>query len=347
MAETWEHRFPGTEHVVAGPGTLARLPEECERQGMQRVVIVTGRTLRDKTPVIAEAERLLGERCAATFSGITEHVPASSVEALAELLRDMHADGAVAIGGGSPIDGTKAALHRLDGGATKQISVPTTLSAAEFTSTAGVTDDATRRKGGVVDDALTPRAVILDPQVTVHTPQRLWLSTGIRALDHAVESVYAPERDRLAIELGLRAIAMLRTALPQTRDNPADLTAREESQVAAWYSGIGLAATTMGPSHPLGRILGATFGVGHGITSCVLLAPSIDWTAEHEPDRVQPLCEAFAVERPDQVGAACKAFIASLGLPTSLREAGLTEDALRLYLAMVPERWHGIVRAAS
>lgn len=346
MAATWEHRFAATEHVVVGPGTMARLPEECERLGMQRVVIVTGRTLRERTPVIAEAERLLGERRVATYSGITEHVPASSVEELTQLLRETRADGAVAIGGGSPIDGTKAALHHLDGGATRQVAVPTTLSAAEFTTTAGITDDQTRRKGGVAGEALTPRAVILDPQSTVHTPPRLWLSTGIRALDHAVESVYAPEEDRFAIELGLRAIAMLRTALPRTRDDAEDLDPRQESQVAAWYSGMGLAATTMGPSHPLGRVLGASFGVGHGITSCVLLPPSIDWKAEQEPQRVAPLCNAFGVERPEQVGAACKAFVASLGLPTTLREAGLDEQALRLYLAMVPERWHGVVRAA-
>src|SRR5207302_9492664 len=146
--------------------------------------------------------------------------------------------------------------------ATRRRAVPTTLSAAECTPPPGATDDQTRRKGGVAGDALTPRAVILDPQLTVHTPQRLWLSTGIRALDHAVESVYAPEDDRFAIELGLRAIAMLRATLPRTRDDADDLDARQESQVAAWYSGMGLAATTMGPSHPLGRVLGASFGVG-------------------------------------------------------------------------------------
>jgi maleylacetate reductase len=346
MAATWEHRFAATEHVLVGPGTLSRLPGECERLGMERVVVVTGRTLREQTPVIAEAEAMLGDRRVATYSGITEHVPASAVDELTTLLRESGADGAVAIGGGSPIDGTKAALYHLDGGATKQVAVPTTLSAAEFTATAGVTDDATRRKGGVAGDALTPRSVILDPRVTVHTPPRLWLSTGIRALDHAVESVYAPEEDRFAIELGLRAIAILRAALPRTRDAATDLGARQESQVAAWYSGMGLAATTMGPSHPLGRVLGATFGVGHGITSCVLLPPSIDWTAEREPQRVAPLCAAFDVERPEQIGTACRAFIASLGLPTTLREVGLDEQALRLYLAMVPERWHDIVRAA-
>src|SRR5579884_888957 len=137
MAATWEHRFAATEHVVVGPGTVGRLRDECEALGMSRVVVVAG------------VERLLGARHVATFSGVTEHVPASAVDGLTALLREHRADGAVAVGGGSPIDATKAALYHLDEGRTPQLAVPTTLSAAEFTPTAGVTDDATRRKGGV------------------------------------------------------------------------------------------------------------------------------------------------------------------------------------------------------
>jgi len=346
MAATWEHRFTTTEHVVVGPGTLARLPKECEARGMQRVVVVTGRSLRERTPVITQVDELLGERCVATYSGITEHAPASRVEELTALLREHDADGAVAVGGGSPIDATKAALYHLDGGETAQIAVPTTLSAAEFTPTAGVTDDATRRKGGLAGPKLAPRSVILDPEITVHTPERLWLSTGIRALDHAVETVYAPEGDRLAIELALRAIAMLRNALPLTRSDPSDIDARQESQVAAWYSGIGLSAVTVMPSHPLGRMLGASFDIGHGITSCVLLPASVDWIAAQSPERVEPLCDAFEVQTPAEVGDAVRRFVAGLGLPTTLREAGLDDEALNRYLEMVPADWQPIARAA-
>src|SRR5258708_12580377 len=146
MAATWEHRFTTTEHVVVGPGTLARLPNECEARGMQRVVVVTGRSLRERTPVITQVEELLGERCVATYSGITEHAPASRVKELTTLLREHHADGAVSVGGGSPIDATKAALHHLDGGETAQIAVPTPLSAAQFTPTAGSPSAAPPRK---------------------------------------------------------------------------------------------------------------------------------------------------------------------------------------------------------
>jgi alcohol dehydrogenase class IV len=346
MAATWTHRFAGTERVVVGAGSLAALPEECDARGMRRVVVATGRSLRESTDVVSRVEALLGERHAATYSGIREHVPGSAVEELTRLLREQRADGAVAVGGGSPIDGTKAALYHLDEGRTVQIAVPTTLSAAEFTPTAGVTDEATQRKGGVAHPSLTPRTVILDPEITVHTPERLWLSTGIRALDHGVETVYAPEDDRLAVELGLRAIAMLRSALPACRADPGDLGAREEAQVAAWYSGVGLAAATVVPSHPLGRVLGASFGIGHGITSCVLLAAAVDWKARQDPERVSRLCEAFEVGRPEQVGDAVRSLVASLGLPVTLREAGIDEAALQRYLAMIPGDWEPIARAA-
>lgn len=346
MAATWSHRFAGTEQVDVGAGALRSLPELCEARDMSAVVVVTGHTLRERTPVVAQVEQLLGARHAGTYSGMREHVPGSAVEELADTLREASADGVVAVGGGSPIDGAKAALYHYDGGATGQIAIPTTLSAAEFTYTAGVTDEETRRKGGVAHPRLTPRAVILDPELTVHTPERLWLSTGIRALDHAVETVYAPERDPFAIELSLRAIAMLRDALPRCRADGHDLHAREVAQVAAWYSGIGLAAVTVRPSHPLGRVLGASFGIGHGVTSCLLLPASIDWMAEREPDLLRPLAQAFGVETPSQVGGAVRGFVASLGLPVSLSEAGLDEAALQSFISMIPTEWAAIAQAA-
>ena len=346
MTATWSHRFAGTEQVTVGRGSVGSLPDACETLGMSQVVVVTGRTLREQTPVVARVEQLLGGRHVATYSGMREHVPGGAVEEMASLLRSTGADGVVAVGGGSPIDGAKAALYHYDGGDTAQIAVPTTLSAAEFTYTAGVTDESTRRKGGVVHPKLTPRAVILDAEITVHTPERLWLSTGIRALDHAVETVYAPERDRFAVELGLRAIVLLRAALPACHEDAADLDAREQAQVAAWYSGMGLAAVSVRPSHPLGRALGATFGVGHGITSCVLLPASIDWVAERTPELVAPLADAFGVDRPEAVGAAVREFIAALGLPATLRDAGLDEAALGEFISMIPPEWAGIATAA-
>jgi alcohol dehydrogenase class IV len=346
MAETWEHRFAGTERVVAGPGSVEALPELCDERGMRRVVLVTGRSLREKTPVISRVEQILGGRHVTTYSGVREFVPAGAVRELTALLREHGADGVVSVGGGSPIDASKAALYHHDEGNSPQIAVPTTLSAAEFTPTAGITDEQTRRKSGVVHPRLTPRAVVLDPEITIYTPDRLWLSSGIRALDHAVETVYAPEHDRFATDLALRAIALLRESLPACRHDPADLDARATAQRAAWYSGMGLAAVTVRPSHPMGRVLGSAFGIGHGITSCVLLPAAIDWMAARDPESVGPLATAFDVQQPTEVGDAVRAFAAQLGLPTTLQEAGLDSDALHEFIHMIPEEWAPIARAA-
>jgi maleylacetate reductase len=342
----WQHVAAATERVVVGAGSRQRIGELGDALGMSRVVVVTGRTLRERTPVIGEVESLLGPRHAATFADVREHVPATAVASLVDLLRRCDADGVLSVGGGSPIDAAKAALHGYDGGATPQVAMPTTLSASEFTPMAGVTDDATRIKGGVAAPRLTPRVVILDPEVTVHTPERLWLSTGVRALDHATETVYAPEDDRLASVLAVEAIQRLRQWLPRTHADGADIDAREQLQVAAWWSVVGLAGVTVAPSHPLGRLLGPIAGIGHGITSCVLLPASIDHVTRTAPARVAPLTAAYGVDSIADVAGACRDLVHSLGLPTSLRDAGVGVEARDRLIGLIPEEWRSIVDAA-
>lgn len=342
----WEHVAAVTERVVVGRGASSRVGELCDSLGMTRVVVVTGRTLRERTPIIAGIESLLGARLAGTYAGMREHVPASVAAELLDLLRARGADGVVSVGGGSPIDGAKAALHAYDDGATPQLAIPTTLSAAEFTPMAGVTDDTTRLKSGVMDTRLTPRTVILDPELTVHTPSLLWLSTGIRALDHATETVYAPEDDRFATVLALEAIARLRRWLPRSHADPSDIDAREQLQVAAWWSVLGVAGVTVAPSHPLGRLLGPLGGVGHGVTSCVFLPAAIDHVVRNSPQSASPLAAAYGVSNAGDVSAACKDLIASLGLPTTMREAGVSEAARARLVEVIPADWIPIVDAA-
>ena len=346
MTSAWQHVAARTERIVVGPGTSARLPGLCDELGMTAVVVVTGRTLSRDTPVVATLERLLGGRHGATFSAMREHVPASLRDELTRLLADPAFDGVVSVGGGSPIDGAKAAILA-SGRSLPHLALPTTLSGAEFTPTAGITDDATSMKSGVADPALTPRTVVLDAEVTVHTPERLWLSTGIRALDHAVETVYAPEGDRFAELLALEAIRRLRAWLPHSHTDPSDLEARQELQVAAWWAILGLPSVSVAPSHPLGRLLGPLAGIGHGITSCVFLPAAIDWVAGRSPERVLPLCEPFDVATPAQVGAACRVLIGSLGLPVSLAAAGVDDAVVERLLGLIPADWAAVVRAAQ
>jgi maleylacetate reductase len=262
-------------------------------------------------------------------------------------LEQTAADGVVSLGGGSVIDGCKAAIHAVGPERVAHLSIPTTLSGAEFTASAGVTEADTRLRRGLRDPAAAPRRVILDPEVTVHTPERLWLSTGIRAMDHAVETHWAPEQDPLTILLAAEAIRRLHRGLPACQLRPEDLSARLDVQVAAWWAALGLAGNTMGPSHLLGRILGATFEIPHGFTSCVFLPAVIEHMAQSQPERVLPLLEPFEVSAPDKVGPACRDFISQLGLPVSLQDAGLPAREMEHFIALVPAEWHQLVLACA
>ncbi|HEY6538333.1 MAG TPA: iron-containing alcohol dehydrogenase [Candidatus Dormibacteraeota bacterium] len=330
--------------MLHGRGAAAGLPGELDRAGATRVALAASSTLATRTGTISELEHSLGSRHLLTFTGLGQHTPEAAVSTLAQLLAQGQADAVVSVGGGSVIDGCKAALHEAELEAF-HVAVPTTLSGAEFTPNAGVTDAATQQKRSVVDRRTAPRVVLLDPLLSLATPERLWLGSGIRAVDHAVETVLSPVGDQLGHLLALKALVRLRSALPACRQDPLDLEAREQAQVAAWWAALGLASVPMGPSHSLGKLLGAPFGIAHGITSCVLLPAVIAETARTDPDRAAALVGAFSVTGPDEVAGACQRLITDLGLPTSLSAAGLAPTDLPTYLASIPPEWREVVRA--
>jgi maleylacetate reductase len=308
------------------------------------VVVVSSATLYRETPIIADLEQALQPHHLATFTKLSQHTPETAVEELATLLREVGADAVVSVGGGSVIDGCKAALHARGSESAVHLALPTTLSGAEFTASAGITDSATRQKRSVFDRRAAPRVVVLDPQLTLATPERLWLGSGIRAVDHAVETVLSPIQDELCTYLALEALRRLRTALPECQRDPQDLSARRRSQVAAWWAALGLASVPMGPSHSLGKLLGAPFGIPHGITSCVLLPVVLDQIASSEPERLAPLASAFEVSGPQEVAEGCRELIRGLGLPASLSTAGLARADLSAYLETVPASWREDIR---
>ena len=263
------------------------------------------------------------------------------------------ADTLVSVGGGSPIDAAKAVALELAGdkngragvgtGMPAHIAIPTTLSAAEFSHLAGVTDEAggpgaRPAKAGFADPRVAPRGVILDAALTLPTPERLWLSSGVRALDHAVETLYAPGAHPIEDVLALEAIRRLFRYLPLSKERPDDLNARTDLQLAAWMSFFGEVNTPMGLSHNLGRRMGATYGVPHGITSCVTLAPVMRFMSTRDASHTAVIARIGRAIAGDIVGddpraaqAAVDAvgdLLARLGLPTRLREVGVEADAI-------------------
>jgi maleylacetate reductase len=313
------HTFLPTERVHFGVGSLEKVEEEA--RSSDRAFVITGRSLDEKTDLIRRVEALLGEKYAGTYSAMGEHTPGSAVERAAEEARS--SDLLLSVGGGSVIDGTKAVARKL--GYPRQVAVPTTLSGAEWAHRVGVTDEASGRKGGFADPKAVPPVVILDPEATLFTPEKLWLSTGIRALDHAVEGFLFGGEHPVTDVTGLEGARRLLAYLPRSREEPEDVEARRELQIAAWLAYFGPLNTPMGLSHALGRRIGASYGVPHGYTSCITLAPSLKVASyQVQEHRRRNLEEALGGDPAERVSALVRA----LDLPSRLRDVGVPEEDL-------------------
>jgi alcohol dehydrogenase len=335
--------LPRLERVIAGPGTVSTLDAELDRYEVRRVLIATGRTLAASAPVERIASSL-GSRCRGVFPGARQHVPSKTVGALVAALQDAGADGIVSIGGGSPIDTAKAAVHFMLAAGREQhgpvhIAVPTTLSAGEFTDVAGVTREETRVKHAISDVRIAPRTVIADPAMTLETPSWLWAASGIRALDHAIETLYSRRRHPLSEALASRSITMLTEHLAASIDarSPDALAHRGECQMAAWLAVFGVTNAGFGLSHVLGHQIGPRWNVPHGFTSAVILPHAMRFMAQRAPDRFEPIAAAFGAvsdaAAPASGASACAStveeLIRQLGLPVRLRDVGVPRGELR------------------
>lgn len=321
---------------------------EAEERGADRVAIVASKSLATKTPVVRDLEATLGARFAGSFTRTREHVPRDGVLELARFLRDREADLVVTVGGGTPIDTAKMALLCLaenveapedlepfaisvaeDGSRhtpavasppLRQIAAPTTLSGAEFSDLSGCVDPATQTKQLFSGREIGPAAVVLDPTITLDTPMPLWLSTGVRAIDHAVETLCSTSPEPVADAGALEALRLLGRALPATAAEPSDLEARLDSQMGVWMACAGLNRVAYGASHGIGHQLGAVAGVPHGFTSCVMLPHVLDFNATHTASAQERIASALGGAN---AGDAVRAVVAQLGLPTRLRDVGV------------------------
>jgi maleylacetate reductase len=206
------------------------------------------------------------------------------------------------------------------------VAVPTTLSAAEFTPFAGVTDTGRHAKEGFGHPLLAPRAVILDPAMTLATPPQLFFSTGLKAVDHAVEQLCNPQRAPYADALADDGLRRLARGLAATRTDPDDLDARQECQFGMWLaiSGIG-SGRGMGASHAIGHTLGGSYGVPHGITSCVMLWAVLKWNEGVGADRQAVVSELMGAKGVP-ASQAVKQLAEGLGLPTDLASVGIRPE---------------------
>jgi maleylacetate reductase len=210
----------------------------------------------------------------------------------------------------------------------RAITIPTTLSAGEFTASAGCTDTARHVKESFRHPLMMPRTVILDPAITVHTPEWLFLSTGIRAVDHAVEDICSVNGQPIAEGASYHALRLLGHGLPAVKAEPANLEARLDCQIGAWMSMVGSqTGVSKGASHGIGHVLGGTADVPHGYTSCLMLPHVLRFNHPVNADKQARVSEALG--RPDEPAADVVAgLISALGLPTRLRDVGVKPEQL-------------------
>jgi maleylacetate reductase len=344
------------ERIVFGQPAAAAVVAEAERYGAKRVFVVSTRSLNQLTDgPLQRLVNALKSLHVGTFGAVRAHTPREDVIATAQAARAARADLLVAVGGGSVIDATKAAQLCLwlnldtpasmepyragvaanvarsiepEAAPIRMVAVSTTLSASEFTAQAGVTDTAVNIKQSFVHRLLAPRSVILDPAMTLDTPAWLLYSTGIRAVDHAVESYCSPLANPATEALSLQGLRLLHRSLPKIKADPRDLKARLEAQFGMWQAIAAAAAGAgSGASHGIGYVLGATFGVAHGHTSCVMLPPVLRWNAAVNGERQRALADAMGA--PNRPAADLIAeLVAQLDQPGSLRAVNIRRENL-------------------
>lgn len=324
------------ERIRSGVGIVEVLREEVERIGGSRALILTGNTLATKTGLVKRLEGILGDRCAGVFPGTKQHVLKQSVLEAVEQTKACGADTLISFGGGSPNDTAKMVAYLLiEEGleAPAQIAIPTTLSAGEFTLAAGMTDEKTRVKSVYFHPNMMARTVLLDPEVTVETPDWLWGASGMRAMDHAVEAIWASPPHPLVSQLALEAAKELRECLPASLD-PKALDLRLRCQHAAWMAIFGLLNLGLRLTHPIGHQLGARFDIPHGVTSCVVLPESMRFLSKRTGAAQAQLAEVFGVAGKTEAESAAAAadavaqLVADLGLPGRLSETSAVREEL-------------------
>lgn len=271
--------------VVFGPGALRHLEREIDALGLRRALVLSTPEQR------ASAERVaavLGARAAGVFDGAAMHVPIEVARRAREVARRLGADCAVAIGGGSTTGLGKAIA--LDSGL-PVVAIPTTYAGSEMTPVYGITEAGVKKTGR--DARVVPRAVIYDPELTLTLPPAMSLSSGINAIAHAAEGLYAPDRNPVVDFMARDGIAALGRALPAICRDPQDLVARGDALYGAWLCGIVMGSVGMALHHKLCHTLGGTFNLPHAECHTAVLPHALAYNAPAAPAAMTAIAQAL------------------------------------------------------
>jgi maleylacetate reductase len=323
-AFTWDQSAP---RVVFEVGALERLPEELSRLGARAALVLS-------TPGQAEfAERLahgLGRRSAGFYARALRHVPIETAREARRMARDKGADACVAFGGGSTIGLAKAIA--LETGL-PIVALPTTYAGSEMTSIYGLTEGGLKKTGR--DRAVLPKTVIYDPALTTTLPPAVSGPSGMNALAHCIEALYAPDGNPITSLLAAEGIRVLSRSLPIVVAKPDDLDARGDAQYGACLAGLSLNATSMSLHHKLCHTLGGSFNLPHAGVHSVILPHATAFNRDAAPKAMR--VAAGALGAPDAATALFD-LAGRLGAPLALKDIGMPADGLDRAARIATER---------
>jgi alcohol dehydrogenase class IV len=303
--------------VIFGRGTLNQLASEAARLGISRALILATPNQEQQASQIAA---LLGERAAGVFAQAEMHTPVAVTDRAMACARELKVDGVVAIGGGSTTGLGKAIALRTD---LPQLVVPTSYAGSEMTSILGETRDGLKTTQS--SPMILPETVIYDVDLTMTMPPLLSATSGLNAIAHAVEALYARGRNPIISLMAQEGIRSLAQALPEIKNDASDVEARTLALYGAWLCGSCLGAVGMALHHKLCHTLGGTFNLPHAETHAVILPHAVAYNASAEPQAMSQIARALGTQ--DAAGGLFE-LAGEIGVRRSLKDLGMREEDL-------------------
>ena len=303
--------------VLFGRGRIATVAEEVRRLNASRALVLATpghRTLGERVAA------LLGDTAAGVYAKATMHTPVDVTEDALATLHRLEADCTVAVGGGSTIGLGKALAIRTD---LPQIVIPTTYAGSEVTTMVGETRDGVKKTQR--SPRILPEVVIYDVDLTLTLPPALSATSGMNAIAHAVEALYAHDTNPIVSMMAEEGIGALARGLPRIAANPADIDARTQAQYGAWLCGMCMGATTMGLHHKVCHVLGGTFDLPHSDTHAVMLPHVVAYNFEAAPEAMRRIAHALDVT---DARAGLQALVRALPVPHSLQAIGMPASGI-------------------
>ncbi|MEC9196236.1 MAG: maleylacetate reductase [Pseudomonadota bacterium] len=302
--------------IVFGSGTRAKVADELAALGVNRALILSTPFQNGDAQALATE---LGDKAAGVFSDAAMHTPVEVTEKAMAVFNELGADGVVALGGGSTIGLGKAIAYRNN---CPQLVIATTYAGSEVTPILGQTENGV--KTTVRAASILPETVIYDPDLTHGLPVAMSVTSGLNAMAHAVEGVYAQDRNPVASLIAIEGVRALRDALPQIVTDPRNSGARNDALYGAWLCGTVLGSVGMALHHKLCHTLGGSFDLPHAETHSVMLPHTAAFNAGAAAEAMQPLADLFGGE----IGTGLWQFAKDLGAPMALKDLGLAEADL-------------------